>query len=117
MKASEWAFDRIKEAFELVAQDEAEKLSIVQEINAQKYGLFAENHCARWRTRRSHNVVPVPKLQQFPSGRLRLVGLQGEEPQSGGAQCVEKSTYKQGKILSKPRSSKRMRYLKACAQI
>ena len=32
MKASEWAFDRIKEAFELVAQDEAEKMSIVQEI-------------------------------------------------------------------------------------
>ena len=32
MKASEWASDRIKEAFELVAQDEAEKMSIVQEI-------------------------------------------------------------------------------------
>ena len=32
MKALEWAFDRIKEAFELVAQDEAEKMSIVQEI-------------------------------------------------------------------------------------
>ena len=25
MKASEWAFDRIKEAFDLVAQDEARK--------------------------------------------------------------------------------------------
>ena len=32
MKASEWAFERIKEAFDLVAQDEAEKMSIVQEI-------------------------------------------------------------------------------------
>ena len=32
MKASDWAFDRIKEAFELIAQDEAEKMSIVQEI-------------------------------------------------------------------------------------
>ena len=32
MKASEWAFDRIKEAFEQVAQDEAEKVRIVQEI-------------------------------------------------------------------------------------
>ena len=32
MKASEWAFDRRKEAFELVAQDETEKVSIVQEI-------------------------------------------------------------------------------------
>ena len=32
MKASEWGFDRIKEAFEKVAQDQAEKVSIVQEI-------------------------------------------------------------------------------------
>ena len=32
MKAPEWASDRIKEAFDLVAQDEAEKVSIVQEI-------------------------------------------------------------------------------------
>ena len=32
MKASEWTFDRIKEAFELVAQGEAENMSIVQEI-------------------------------------------------------------------------------------
>ena len=32
MKASEWAFDRIKEAFELAAQVEAENMSIVQEI-------------------------------------------------------------------------------------
>ena len=31
-KASEWAFDRIKEAFELVAQNEARKVSVVQEI-------------------------------------------------------------------------------------
>ena len=32
MKASKWAFDRIEEAFDLVALDEAEKKSIVQEI-------------------------------------------------------------------------------------
>ena len=32
MRASEWAFDSFKEAFELVAQDQAEKMSIVQEI-------------------------------------------------------------------------------------
>ena len=30
-KVSEWAFDRIKEAFEKVAKDEAKKLSTVQE--------------------------------------------------------------------------------------
>ena len=32
MRALERAFDKIKEAFELVAQDEAEKMSSVQEI-------------------------------------------------------------------------------------
>ena len=32
MKASEWAFDRMKEAFDLVSQDEARMVSIVQEI-------------------------------------------------------------------------------------
>ena len=32
VKVTEWAFDRIKEAFEQVAKDEARKLSIVQEI-------------------------------------------------------------------------------------
>ena len=32
MKASGWAFDRIKEAFDLVAKDEVEKMSTVQDI-------------------------------------------------------------------------------------
>ena len=64
--------------------------------HAQKYGLFAANHCARWRTRRSHNVVPVPELQQFPSGRPRVVGLWEKRTQLGGARFVEKSkTWKQ----------------------
>ena len=38
MKASERAFDRIKESFDLVAQDEAEKMSIVQEIMLRSTG-------------------------------------------------------------------------------
>ena len=77
MKASEWVFDRIKEAFEKVAQDEIEK-----------YRLPAANRCASRRTRRSHNVLLVPALQQFPLGRLRL----GENIPSGVAQFVERST-------------------------
>ena len=59
---SECAFDRIKEAFELVAQDEAEKMSVVQEIMLRSTDFL----------RRCHSVIPVPELQQFP---LRLVGL------------------------------------------
>ena len=71
MKASEWAFDRIKEAFELVPQDEPERVSIVQEIMLKS----TDYHRASRRTGWSHNVLPVPELQKFPSGRLRLVGL------------------------------------------
>ena len=41
MKASECSFDRIKEAFELAAQDEAEKTSIVPEI------MFKSTDCQR----------------------------------------------------------------------
>ena len=32
MKASEWAFDKIKEALDLVAKDEVEKMSTAQEV-------------------------------------------------------------------------------------
>ena len=56
-------------------------------------------------------------MQQFPSGRLRLVGLWGENTQTSGAQFVERSTigsnrtgfqsYKQVIVLSRQRSSKR----------
>ena len=71
IKASEWAFDRIKEAFELRDRKDEH----CARDHAQRHGLLAAYHRACWRTRRSHNVVPVPELQQFPSGRLRLVGL------------------------------------------
>ena len=60
MRASEWAFDRIKEAFDLAAKDKAENMSIVQEIMLKSNGLLAANHCARRRTRRCHNVLLVP---------------------------------------------------------
>ena len=75
-------------AFELVAEDEAEQLSIVQEIMLRSTDCFEAYHRASWRSR---TVKLVPELQQFPSGRLRLVGLWGK-PQSSGAQIVEKST-------------------------
>ena len=38
VNATEWASDRIKEAFEQVAQDEAENVSIVQEIMFKSIG-------------------------------------------------------------------------------
>ena len=41
MQASEWALDRMKEAFDLVAQDEARKVSVVQE------NMFKSSGCLR----------------------------------------------------------------------
>ena len=38
VKVSEWAFDRIKEAFDKVVKDEARKLSTVQEIMKRNTG-------------------------------------------------------------------------------
>ena len=69
MKASEWAFGRIEEAFELVALDEAEKMSIVQEIM-----LKSTDYLRRI-------IAPVGGQEGvtmsylFPCGRQRLVGL------------------------------------------
>ena len=72
MKASGWAFDRIKDAFHLVAQDEARKVSVVQEI------MFKSTDYVRRiiaPVGGQGGVILVPALQQFPFGRLRLVGL------------------------------------------
>ena len=126
MKASEWAFDRIKEAFEQVAQDEAEKVSIVQEITLRSTDYL---RCI---------IAPVggqggvamsclcPHCNSFPLEDC-IWWVSGENIQSGGAQFVEKSTtgsnrtgcqsYKQVTVLSRPRYSKHMHYLRAFVQI
>ena len=95
MKALEWAFDRIKEAFELVARDEAEKGEHCARYHAWKHGLLAAHHRASWRRRRSHTVSLVPALQQFPIGRLRLVGLWGKCTKWWCAICGEEYDWKQ----------------------
>ena len=46
MFVSELAFDRIKEAFEKVAKDDAKKLSTVQGNQVKKYRLLATHHRA-----------------------------------------------------------------------
>ena len=44
MKATEWAVDRIKEAFEQLARDEARKMSIVQEIMIRSTDYLRRHH-------------------------------------------------------------------------
>ena len=91
MKASEWASDRIKEAFEKVAQVEAEKVGTVQEIV-----LRSTDYLRRI-------IVPVggqggvtmsylcPHCNSFPLEDY-VWWVSGEKIQSGGAQIVEKGT-------------------------
>ena len=63
--------------------------------HAQKHGLCAAYHCARWRTRWSHNVIPVPELQQFAPGRLRLLRLWEKTTKWWCAICEEKYDWRQ----------------------
>ena len=115
VKATEWASDRLKEALEKVAQDEAGQAEHRARNRDQKHGLVAAHHCASWRTRRSYDVLLLPELQQFPLGRRHLVGLWGKGATIGGARSVEKNTI--GSNQTDSWSAKRMRYLGACAEI
>ena len=118
MKASEQAFViAFIEAFELVAQDEAENMSIVQEIM-----LRSTDYLRRIIAPVGQGGVTMshlcPHCNSFPLEDY-VWRVSGENPQSGGAEVVEKSTtgsnrtgfwsYKQGTVLIRPRSSKRMR--------
>ena len=80
MKASEWAFDRTKEAFEKVAQDEAEKVSIVQEIM-----LGSTDNMRRI-------IAPVGGQGGVTIWKTTFGGSLDENIPSGGAQFVEIST-------------------------
>ena len=53
--------------FEKLAKGEAGRLSVVQ-------GILSAHRCAR-----CHDIVSVPKLQQFSPGGLRVVGFSWEE--------------------------------------
>ena len=74
------AFERMREAFQKVAKEEAGRLSENRTKNyVKEYRLLAAHHCASRRARRCHGVIFVPKLQQFSSGGLRVVGFRCEE--------------------------------------
>ena len=94
MKATEWAFDRTKEAFEQVAQDEAGKLSIVEEI------MIRSTDYPR------RIIAPVggqggvtmsylcPQCNSFTIGRLHLVVTAGKTTKWWCAICGEKYDWK-----------------------
>ena len=79
VKAAEWAFDRIKEAFEQVAQDEARKLSTVQEMMIRSTDYLRRTIAP---VRRQGGVTMShlrPHCNSFPFGRLHLVVLWGKK--------------------------------------
>ena len=78
MKASEWGLRQDKRGVRLGSKGRGRKDEHCARDHAQKHTLFSANQCVSWMTRRSHNVKLVPELQQFPSGRLRVVGLGGK---------------------------------------
>ena len=92
MKVSEWAFDRMKEAFENVAKDEAKKLSTVQELmlrstdNLRRIIARAGGKDAL-RCHTCARIVTVSRWKNTFGGSLGEKGVT-----IGGARFVEKST-------------------------
>ena len=126
VKATEWAFDRIKEAFDKVAKEEARKLSTVQEIMirstdylqriiapaGEQGGVIMSylfQHCKsfRWKTafggsqgERAYNLVVCDLWRKYDwkqPNRLLVVQT--------------------GESVDQARSSKRMQYARAYAGI
>ena len=119
---TEWAFERIREAFEKVAEDEAGKLIIRTKNCFEEFRLLAAHHCASRRARRCYDVVSVPNLQQFfpwkttcgwfQLGRgARICGETNDFRTPNRLQVVQS-----GDSASRPSFSKRMRYRKVCVR-
>ena len=83
--ATEWAFERIREAFEKVAKDEAGKLSIVPRMMLKSTDYLRRIIGPAGRARRCHVVISVPAMQPFSPGRLRLMGSVAKSTGAGGA--------------------------------
>ena len=128
VRATEWAFERIRDAFENVAKDEAGRFERRTRNSVEEYRFPAAYHRASRTTRRCHDVVSLLQLQQVSLGRLRQVGFSGEEALQRSwwfAICEkhmirERPTgwrwYKQVTVPVRPRCSKRMRYRKVCVK-
>ena len=124
VQVSERVFDRIKEAFEKVAKDEAIKLSAVQEIMTRSadYMRRIVAPAGGKETSRCHTCarVTVSRWKTTFGGSLR-----GKSIQIGGVRSVENNMTgsnqtgfwwcKEAKVLIRPRSSDRMQYLRAYA--
>ena len=129
VKVSERAFDRTRKlSRRWQRMMQKKKLSIVREIMIRSTDYMRRIIAPAGRARRRYDVILVPALYQFPVGRLRLVSLRREKStRLGGVRYVERNSIgcnrtgfwssKQVKVLIRPRSSERMQYLRAFAEI
>ena len=74
VNVTEWAFGRIKQAFEKGGEGESKNAQHRPRNHDKKYGLHAAHHRAISREQGGYDVIFVPALLQFPDGRPRLVG-------------------------------------------
>ena len=79
-KATEWAFERIREAFEKVAKEEAEKLSIVQRIMLKSTDYLRRISAPAGGKEVSRYHICARTATVSP-GRLRVVGFSWQEAQ------------------------------------
>ena len=91
MKASEWAFDRSKEAFAKVAQDEAEKVSIVQEIMLRSTD-YLRRIIAPVGGKEESQCLTFARTATVSHWKTTLGGSLGENIPGRGAQFVGRST-------------------------
>ena len=123
VKATEWAFDRIMEAFEKVGKVEARNLSTVPEIMIRSTDYLRRIIAPAGGQGGVTMSYLCPHYNSFPMENLRLVGLMGKNTQIGGLPSGEKYDWRAPnrrlvvKVLTRPRSSKRMQYLRACVGI
>ena len=126
-KATEWAADRIQVAFEKVAKDEARKLSTVQEImHDMKHRFFCGASSHQQEGKEALRCHICAYCNRFPMENYVCWVSGGKSIQIGGVRSVEKNDRghqtgscwcKQAKVSTRPRSSKRMRFLRASVGI
>ena len=75
MKVSEWAFDRVTEAFDKVAKDEAKELSIVQEIMVRSTEYLQRTIAPAWEQGGVAMSYLCPHCNSFPMEDYVLVCL------------------------------------------
>ena len=75
-KATEWAFERIREACAESGKRGGGKIDHRTKNYVEEYRLLAAHHCASRRARRCHDVITVPKLQQFFFWKTTCGGFQ-----------------------------------------